>query len=112
MAMTKKEQAEMEALKTRLALHFYPEVLPDIQPPEDYSKVVNGYTFNTYSGRVEKACTSGGYHSIGLWDKTRSQSPMALYSTAKLAYMAMLHDKAKMCAAELRAIEKRMEQEE
>lgn len=112
MAMTKKELAEMEALKTRLALRFWPEVLPDIQPPKEYSTILNGYSFNAYSKRVKKACTSSRYHSLDEWDKTDRRDSISLYSTAKLAYMAMLHEVAEDFARELRAIEKRMEAEE
>jgi hypothetical protein len=110
MAMTKKEQAEMEALRTRLALHFYPKVEPDILPPLYFDVIENGYTYNVYLKRVEKACTSRMYHSYGQWDKTSSQGSIELYSTPKLAYMAMLHDMADMYAADMREVEKRMEE--
>jgi len=111
MAMNKKELAEMEALKTKLAFRLYPEVLPDIKPPhDDYKKIVNGYIFNTYSKRVEKACTSKMYHSNGQWDKETSQNSMELYSTEKLAYQAMLHELSNRFAYELREVEKRMEE--
>jgi len=109
MAMTKKEQAEMESLETRLALHFYPKVEPDIMPPESYSTILNGYDYNVHCKEVVKACTSSISHNYGRWDKTTSQGSRRLYSTPKLAYMALLSDMAEKYAEELREVEKRME---
>lgn len=110
MAMTKKEIAEIEALKTRLALHFYPEIEPDIDIPKD--GIVNGWQFNEFSARVEKACTSRINHNFGGWGKTTSQQPMRLYSTKRLAYKALLSKMAIRFAYELRSVEKRMENED
>jgi hypothetical protein len=110
MAMNKAEKKELEDLKTKLALRFFPKIEPDIKPPqEDYKKIVNGYSFNSYSKRVEKACTSKHYHSIGQWDETRCRDSVCLYSTEKLAYQAMLHELSSRFAFELREVEKRME---
>ena len=110
MSMTKKELAEVEELKTKLSLRFYPKILPDVKIPEKYSDIVNGYSFNAYSKRVEKSCTSQNAHGYGQWDKTTSQQKIVLYSNEKLAWQAMLHDLAKMFARELRDVEKRMEE--
>ena len=110
MAMTKKEIAEVEALKARLALHFYPEIEPDIDIPKD--GIVNGWQFNVFSCRVEKACTSSIYHNFGGWDKTTTQQPMRLYSTKRLAYKALLSKMAVKFANELRSVERRMEEED
>ena len=109
MAMNKAEQAEMERLKTLLALRHYPVVEPDVMPPENYSDIKNGYWFNSYSGTVSKACTSGIGHSIGNWDKTTSQQTRMLYSTEKLAYQAMLHEMSMEYARKLRLVEIKME---
>jgi hypothetical protein len=110
MAMNKKELAEMESLKTKLALRLYPEVKPDIPKPTDYKIIVNGYLFNSYLKRVEKACSTSIYHGNGIWDKTISQNGIEMYSTEKLAYEAMLHELSLMFAGELRSVEKRMEE--
>lgn len=107
MAMNKKELAEVEALKTRLALRFYPEIEPDVDIPEH--GIVNGWQYNEYGKRVEKSCSSPVSHSYGSWDKTTSQSPMRLYSTEKLAYQALLCRMAQRYASELREVEKQME---
>lgn len=111
MAMNKKEQAEIEMLKTKLALHFYPAIEPDLDIPGYDDGIVNGWTYNVYSMRVEKACTSYAYHGIGLWDKTNSQGLMRLYSTKELAYKALLAKMALKYANELRDVEKKMEAE-
>lgn len=107
--MNKKEQAEMEHLKTLLALRHYTKIEPDMNPPSKYNEIVNGYVFNSYSGRVIKACTSGIGHSIGEWDKTSSQRAIKLYSTEKLAYQAMMHDMSMEFARKLRLVEIKME---
>ena len=107
--MNKKEQAKMEHLKTLLALRHYPAVMPDIMPPSAFGEIRNGYTYNSYSGTICKACTSSISHNIGEWDKTTSQKPIKLYSTEKLAYEAMLHDMAMMFARKLRLVEIAME---
>lgn len=109
MAMTKKEIAIVEDLKRQLALRFYPKVYPDINIPE--SGIVNGWLFNAYSKRVEKACTSSINHNYGGWDKTTARSPRRLYSTKKLAYLALLSEMADIYACELRDVQKRMELE-
>jgi hypothetical protein len=106
--MNKREQAEMEHLKTLLALRIYPAVEPDVMPPESYREVKNGYLFNAYSGTVSKACTSSGFHSYGNWDKTTTQSAKKLYSTEKLAYQAMMHEMSMEFARKLRLIEIRI----
>lgn len=104
--MTKKEMAEMEALKTRLALRFYPEVEPDIEIPGFGEGIKNGWLPNVYSRRVEKACTSSVYHNFGGWDKTTTQCPRRLYSTEKKAYEALLCGMAKDYAVNLRLVER------
>ena len=110
MAMTKKEIEAVEALKTRLALHFYPDIETDIDIPKD--GIVNGWQCNEFSARVEKACTSSISHNFGAWDKTTTQQPMRLYSTKTLAYKALLSKMAIKFSHELRAVEKRMEEED
>ncbi len=109
MAMTKKELADVEALKTKLALHFYPEVEPDIDIPAYSDGIRNGWLYNEYSMRVEKACTSSVNHNFGGWDKTTTQRPRKLYSTEKKAYEALLCAMAKKYSYEMRSVEKRME---
>ncbi len=109
MAMTKKELAEVEALKTRLALRFFPKVEPDILPPTDWNEIRNGWRFNTHSKSVEKACTGANTHNDWGWGKTTSQYAISLYSSQALAYQAMLHELSKQAASDLRSVERIME---
>lgn len=113
--MNKKELAEMEELKTELALRLYEPIEPDLLPPDVNSRepnrpdIINGWVFNVYNMSVSKACSSSVFHGIGEWDKTSSQKPIKLYSTEKLAYKALLHALSYNYAYNLRAIQKRME---
>jgi hypothetical protein len=63
--MTKKEQAEMEELRTKLALHLYAEVKPDMGIPDSFNTILNGWTYNEYTEEVRKACTSSISHRDG-----------------------------------------------
>lgn len=109
MAMTKKEMADVEALKTKLALRFYPEVEPDIDIPSHDDGIKNGWLYNEYSMSVEKACTSSVNHNYGGWDRTTTQHPRRLFSTEKKAYEALLCAMSKKYASEMRSVERRME---
>jgi hypothetical protein len=107
MSMTKKEQAEVEALKIRLALRFTEDVKPDIPKPE--SGIVNGYSFNSFSKRVEKSCSSPIGHNCGRWDKTDAQYHIAQYSSPMLAFRAMRREVEECFARELREIDRKIE---
>ena len=107
--MNKKEKEEVETLKTRLALRFFPPVEPDVDIPLS-REIINGWAYNEYTMVVSKACTSSVSHGYGKWNKTTSQRPIKLYSTQKLAYAALLNKLSKKFANELRGVEKRMEE--
>ena len=76
----------------------YPIVKPDLQPSEDRSEIINGWLafrdvncYSSYSSpRIEKACTNGHTHSVGLWDKTTSQRSISLFSSPSLALKSLL----------------------
>ncbi len=96
MAMTKKEQAEMAALKQQLAyavaFHFTDPVLPDVPHPKhtDAKTVLTeGWTLNEFGRRVEQACSCDSYHGTGTVLKTGVQEPLDLYSSKELALRAM-----------------------
>jgi outer membrane PBP1 activator LpoA protein len=108
--MNKKEQQLVEGLKTKLALKFTEPVNADVLIPVD-NKIVNGYTYNSYSMRVEKSCSSALHHNIGQWDKTYSQRPVAQYSSKLLALKAMRNEVEKACAYKLRQIDLMIEEE-
>ncbi len=96
MAMTKKEQAEMAALKQQLeyavAFRFTEPVLPDIpRPKHSHSKTVltGGWTFNEFGRWVEQACSCDSNHGTGAVLKVSVQEPLDLYSSKELALRAM-----------------------
>ena len=107
MSMTKKEQAEVERLKTRLALRFTEDVKPDISVPS--TGIVNGWGFNSYSRKVEKSCSTTVFHSDRQWNKTDSQQPIEQYSMPILAYKAMRRELEERFARELREIDRSIE---
>ena len=110
MAMTKKEQAEVAALKNRLstlaALRWTEAVDPDIPIP-DGTGLAKGWLFNGYGvwPRAEKACSSSVYHSFGSDDKTSTQGARQLYSTKLLALKAMRHEIEIQCAKKLLSVD-------
>jgi hypothetical protein len=110
MAMNKKELAEVERLKTLLALRFTADVLPDIPKPGSGSGIVNGWGVNNYSRRVYKTCSSVVYHGTNKWDKTELQNPIEQYSSALLAYRALRREVEKECARNLRVIDRKIEE--
>lgn len=114
MAMTKAEQAEMERLKVRAALHWTPEVLPDVPPPEHGGTLTKGWAVvgrGSY-GHVDVACSSATSHALGYTDKTTSQQPISLYSTRLLALRAWRHQIEQECAKRLREIDRAIEGKE
>lgn len=108
MSMTKKEQAEVEALKTRLAFRFTEDIMPDIKKPELGQSLVKGWSFNSYSKRVGKSCSTRIGHGDG-WEKTSSQNPISQYSLPILAYKAMRRELENRFALELREIDRKIE---
>ena len=112
MSMTKKEQAEVERLKTRLALRFTEDVKPDIPEPESGIPglpIINGWSFNSYSKRVVKSCSSTIFHGNGQWDKTDSHYAIEQFSMPILAYKAMRRELEERYARELREIDRSIE---
>lgn len=112
MAMNKKEQAEVEALKTALAFRFTSNVLPDLQPPTTGSELRKGWLFNVYSNQVDPACTSVISHSVGRDDQARSQGCRVLFSTKLRALRALRYAVEQECALKLRQIDVRIESEQ
>ena len=108
MSMTKKELADVENLKTRLALRLYPEVEPDVDIPTEWGEVKNGWTYNEYAVSVSKACTSSTGNG-DVWGTTCSRGSIRMYSTEKKAYEALLHAMSERFASDLRKVEKTME---
>lgn len=115
--MNKKEQTYVKDLKEQLrfnrAMRFTIKIRPDVMPPPFNSdeKLRKGWLFNAHSRRVEPACTSSIYHSFGTDTEPRSQNPMPLYSTKKLALMAMRNEVEIKFAKDLAEIDKAIEDE-
>jgi hypothetical protein len=110
--MTKKELAYIESLKIRLALRFTEDVNPDIPKPvtgRGEGTIVNGWSFNSYSMRVYKSCSSSTYHGTDKWNKTESQEAIEQYSTPLLACRAMRREVEERMARELRKIDAEIE---
>lgn len=113
MAMNKREQAEMEALKQELAeakaLRFTEDVQPDVLPPYSgfggLDELRRGWrgqyvAIRVDAGPVIKACTSSISNGTG-WERASSQHPRELYSTRVLALRALRRDLENACAKEL-----------
>jgi len=107
--MNKKELAEMEQLKTRLALRFTEVVNPDIPVPNINSELVKGFIFNAYSMSVNESCSLSFTHSIRQTEKTTTQGGITQFSTKKLAYQAMRNVVEIECAEKLRKIDRMIE---
>jgi hypothetical protein len=112
MAMTKKEQAEREALLNEIARlkawRLTEPVKRDVPPPltsEAGSRLTKGWDYNAYSSCVYKACSSCISHGKG-WERTLSQHPIALFSTRERAYAALRYAVEQECIARLAEIDK------
>lgn len=110
MAMNKREQELVEELRTRLALRFTEPVNMDVLIPIG-DTLKNGYSFNSYSKRVTKSCSSSMSHSIDGWDRTNSRGPLAQFSSKLRALRAMRNDLELMFARELRAVDLKIQLE-
>jgi hypothetical protein len=119
MTMTKAERAEMEALRTKLALRWSgmtpPERMP--LPAKGY---VNGWDFNASSNRVLARWTERQCHGFGdehrTDDGTRgsisgSQNGRRLYATKREALIALRLAQEAHCATVLRRIDAMLEDE-
>jgi len=114
MAMSKKEQALVEALLTEAALRRTSPVAPDVPVPTG-SGLTKGFLFSgahSSDPGVQKACSSSVHHAIGRDDQTRTQQPRSLYSTKLLALKALRYEVESHCAAILRRVDKQIEDEQ
>lgn len=120
MAMTKKELAEVEALRLERdmyrAMRISERVDPDIAPPSNlgYSKkdFVCGWLPNTYQCGVIKAAVGAAYHRTGdrAWDKSNdgvwSQNRLHIYSRKSDALKASRHIHSRKYAEALALIDR------
>jgi len=116
MAMTKKEQAAMQAAIDKAdhlaALRFSSPIPYDVPIPSDgYSE---GWFFNSYSFRVWQGWSTSTSHgdgpapTNGQRHYNGSQGPRRMYSTEVLALMAMRYEMANLYAAELMKVDRRI----
>lgn len=98
MAMNKKEQAEMAALKRQVlvnrALRWTDPVARDLPPPKSGGDTVTqGFDFNEHRGEVLVAWSGSVYHGYGVYvpggRRSASQNARNLYSTELRALLAM-----------------------
>ncbi len=116
--MTKKEAAEMEALRRDLriarAMRFTEPVRPDVPCPQGVSGRVLGWHSHAYQGVTAcKGWAESGRHGDG-WDEPRgsaSQGGRWLYSTRLLALRAGRHELEMQFARTLAEVDADIEKE-
>lgn len=77
-------ESERKRLERKMLL-----IAPDVNPPEGSGKLSKGYWYNSYNMEVGRGCSSHGSHSTWSDDKTTIQGARALYSTKRLALLAL-----------------------
>ena len=124
MAMTKREQAELDALRQELAeakaLRWLgvPEPVRMPLPEKGY---VNGWTFNTYNSGVDTAWTGPNSHSHSchrtddgqgyLRNISASQGGLPLYASKLDVLIALRLATERECAKTLAALDRRIDAE-
>lgn len=107
----RQEQGVQEA-RIRTALRWTePAPGPDVPPPDGFG-LSTGYLFNTYTNRVDVACSGPVSHAFGRTDRTTTQGARRLYSTRLLALQALRNAVERECAERLAAIDQQIEQEQ
>jgi hypothetical protein len=124
MAMTKKEIAEVEALRQERDI-YRAMVISAPEPPdvhkaagyrtEDFNRGWLPLTYGNIGFRVEKAAVSCAYHRHGnnAWSDTGmhgwSQGTRSLYSTKLAAWKQARHEASMICAKALASIDREIE---
>src|SRR4051812_12062019 len=97
LALNKKEQAELAALKQEVriarALRWTDPVQRDLPPPTRGGTVSQGWDYSDGRWTVQQAWSSSVYHGYGEYVSkghcAASQNPRALFSTEELALQAL-----------------------
>jgi hypothetical protein len=117
MAMTKKERAEFDKLilkaETLTALRWTSPIEPDLLPPTEYDKIVQGWSFNRYSMLVSESWSGYCRNGSGIYSKnsSASQGGKKQFSTKILALKAMRHEVEYANAKNLLLIDKMIDAE-
>ena len=117
MAMTKAEKAEMERLRTRLALRFTEPVAPDVPIP-DYPEKTRGWRAHTWRDgyRVEECESTSNTHrtlsQVAPGYEAWAQRGIPLHSTKLRALRAARSEMEQTFARALREIDVKIEEEE
>jgi hypothetical protein len=117
MAMNKKEKLHVESLENgirvlqrtidvMLADKTTKEVLPDLEPPDNWDGFLKGYSFNTHTGKVSPSCSSSTGHCRTSDKKTQSQCAIRQYSTELLAYQGLRYEVEQKWLQQLADIDK------
>lgn len=116
MAMTKKEQAAMQAAidraDTLAALRWTQPVAHDVAPPVGLTNYSTGWDFNVHTLKVEPAWTdtithgSGPAPEPGRYRYAARQGAISLFATKVKALRAMRHEVEKESAAKLLKIDR------
>jgi hypothetical protein len=114
MAMNKKEQTEMEVLRSELAkakaFRFTERIKPDIPIASGYTDLRKGFLFNEHSSyeQVKPACSTSSNHCFGSDQKTTTQGGRSLFSTEVLAWRALRNALEDSFAERLAKIDERI----
>lgn len=115
MALTKKDQAAMAAMRDEVllakAFRWTPPVPRTVLKPDIYSDRSTGWDFNAYSERVYPAWSSPSAHGEGE-ERHGVQDGRDLFPTKRHALMAMRHELEKKFALTLARIDKQIEEAE
>lgn len=123
MAMNKKEQAEMAALRRAVlvagAFVRTPSVRPDLPPPDrsgSGQKYTEGFNYNVHTRAVYEAWSDSSYQGRGRAPedgkyRSASQNPVSLFSTRLLALQALRAAVEIKVANELADIDAEIERE-
>lgn len=108
-----KKLSEERKLRIREALRWsdHSDIDRDVPPPSGWNDLSTGWVDNPRARRVEVACSSVVYHSIGRIDKTTAQRPMSLHSTRLRALRALRAGMEHEFAEELMRVDLMIEEE-
>jgi hypothetical protein len=116
MALNKVEQQRLVSLRRQIRLarawNRTQPVEPDVPIPDSGGVLAKGWSFNSYTDRVEVSCSSSISHSTGRNDRTTTQKPIRQYSSESRALRALRYQVELLSAKRLADIDARIEKAE